>query len=90
MDFASVLEGVSVVRLDTVEVVTTGKTEAQAGDSVWSFIPQIPWKAGAHELRLTELVADMAGNKLSRRFEVSDPEEFNAGTIPFRWRFTVE
>ena len=39
-------------------------------DSVWKFVPERPWVAGEHGLRVATTLEDVAGNSLARPFDV--------------------
>jgi hypothetical protein len=57
-----------------VTVVGGGRTLAggvdlAAGDSVWSFIPESPWRPGTYQLRVDAALEDIAGNSVARVFD---------------------
>jgi len=53
--------------------VTIGEMEA-----LWSFVPVVPWRVGAYELRVDALLEDLAGNSFARAFE----QEWSAHSGP--------
>ena len=42
-----------------------------AGESVWTFAPDVAWRVGAYELVARGTLEDPAGNRLGSRFETS-------------------
>ncbi len=47
-----------------------GSVNLAAGDSVWTFSPNIDWVAGDYELRVGGALEDLAGNNVVRVFDV--------------------
>ncbi|QIF01017.1 Ig-like domain-containing protein [Roseimicrobium sp. ORNL1] len=48
-----------------------GTTTTTAGEQVWTFTPDSPWKAGTLSLQADSFLEDLAGNSLARPFEVN-------------------
>lgn len=59
----------------------TGKAEAAPDGRSWRFVPEAGWRAGLHELRAAPNLEDLAGNSLSKPFEV-DVQAGGAGNNP--------
>ncbi len=49
----------------------TGAISVERGEQEWRFVPEKPWPAGPHELRVGTAIEDHAGNSLARPFEVN-------------------
>jgi len=47
-----------------------GKSELEAEERRWIFIPSHPWTAGAHHLVVATTIEDLAGNNIGKPFEV--------------------
>jgi hypothetical protein len=48
-----------------------GRVRLTAGESVWTFAPDVAWRVGAYELVARGTLEDPAGNRLGSRFETS-------------------
>ena len=48
-----------------------GRVRLAAGESVWTFAPDVAWRVGAYELVARGTLEDPAGNRLGSRFETS-------------------
>ncbi|KAF0180004.1 MAG: hypothetical protein FD161_1017 [Limisphaerales bacterium] len=48
-----------------------GAITVTRGEQEWQFVPEKPWAAGPHELRIATAIEDHAGNSLARPFEVN-------------------
>ncbi|MGO4380935.1 hypothetical protein [Pseudoduganella sp. RAF53_2] len=48
-----------------------GRAGLQQGESVWTFTPQKPWRAGKYQLVVRGTLEDAAGNRLNGHFETS-------------------
>jgi hypothetical protein len=46
-----------------------GRARLTVGESVWTFAPRSPWRAGAYKLMVRGTLEDPAGNRLGGRFE---------------------
>ena len=72
--FASAVSGLALHRLLRVTGKTgeiTGAITITRGEQEWRFVPEKPWAAGPHELRIATAIEDHAGNSLARPFEVN-------------------
>lgn len=58
------------VRCDGAAV--DGEIAVGAGETVWTFTPRQPWRAGAYQLLALEILEDVAGNQVGRAFEVDN------------------
>ena len=61
---------------EVIVVGPTGKTilgKASMGleEKVWQFVPEEAWQLGEYTIRVGSEVADLAGNTISRPFEVN-------------------
>jgi hypothetical protein len=67
-----------------------GEIKLGERETVWTFTPAKPWKAGAYQLVADTRLEDLAGNSLGRPFEVDvlRPVEKKITTktvsVPFR------
>jgi hypothetical protein len=48
-----------------------GRAQLTSGETIWTFIPNLPWKSGAHALVARGTLEDPAGNRLESHFETS-------------------
>jgi hypothetical protein len=48
-----------------------GRAQLSSGETVWTFIPNLPWQSGAHALVARGALEDPAGNRLGSHFETS-------------------
>ena len=48
----------------------------------WSFTPQTPWQAGAHNLVAFAMLEDLAGNRIGRAFEVDQFDRTDKSAEP--------
>lgn len=51
--------------------IITGKSSMALGEKAWQFVPDESWQLGAYSIRVGSEVADLAGNTISRPFEVN-------------------
>lgn len=51
--------------------IITGKGLMGLNEKSWQFVPDEPWQAGEYIIRIGSEVADLAGNTISRPFEVN-------------------
>ena len=49
-----------------------GEIAVDRNETRWTFTPQDPWRAGAHELLALDILEDLAGNQIGRAFEVDN------------------
>jgi hypothetical protein len=47
-----------------------GKVTIPAGETEWRFVPDSPWRAGAHKLMVNTAIEDLAGNRPGLPFDV--------------------
>lgn len=47
-----------------------GRAAAGPSDHTWTFVPDVPWVVGRHQLVALTILEDPAGNKIGRAFEV--------------------
>lgn len=67
--FPEPMEHALALRLIRVAEVS-GKTELNDAGTQWSFVPDKPWRAGAHRLVIQPDLEDLAGNSIGKPFEV--------------------
>src|SRR5262245_41632498 len=48
-----------------------GRAQLTDGESIWTFTPSAPWRAGVYKLVIRGTLEDPAGNRLGSRFETS-------------------
>jgi hypothetical protein len=48
---------------------SAGRAMLSEGDSVWSFVPELPWRPGEHHMRVDATLEDLAGNSVARPFD---------------------
>jgi hypothetical protein len=66
-----------------------GEIALHDSETRWSFRPGAPWRAGEYHLRASDILEDVAGNRIGKAFEV-DAEAGSRGAqarpaaIPFR------
>ena len=46
-----------------------GTSAVEAGDTVWTFRPDAPWRSGAYAVRIEPALEDRAGNRFDRPFD---------------------
>lgn len=51
--------------------IITGKSSMALGEKAWQFVPDESWQLGEYTIRVGSEVADLAGNTISRPFEVN-------------------
>jgi len=67
-----------------------GSAQIAEGDSVWTFAPSAAWTAGTYTLHVDRALEDVAGNNISRLFDVDRPagndtlDGAPVRTVPFR------
>ncbi len=84
LDPAMVTSAVSIHRgLESVPV------EIEVDGLNWRAIPAKPWTAGSYELRADPNLEDLAGNNLTKPFEVDVSEHPNAKTVITKRTFEV-
>lgn len=47
-----------------------GKIEIAENETIWRFIPDLPWQAGRYQLAVGTVIEDLAGNSLDRPFAI--------------------
>ena len=55
--------------VDSAGAPIVGRASADEDDTVWRFTPASPWRAGAHSLRVSTALEDLAGNSVGRLFD---------------------
>lgn len=63
-----------------------GRARLMAGESVWTFTPDVPWRAGVYKVVVRGTLEDPAGNRLGSRFETpihSPPGPATDAMVPF-------
>lgn len=65
----AMLQRVLVVR-DAAGDSPAGEIRVEQGETVWSFRPDDPWKAGEYTLEVETTLEDAAGNSIGRMFDV--------------------
>jgi hypothetical protein len=48
-----------------------GRAQLKDGESIWTFTPNVPWRAGQYKLVARGTLEDQAGNRLGGHFETS-------------------
>jgi hypothetical protein len=87
LDHALLQHAIRVSRENAV--VHEGHISVDEREMRWSFRPTTPWIAGSHSLIVDETLEDLAGNSISRPFEVylpgrRRPAETNRLVVPFQ------
>jgi hypothetical protein len=85
MDYGAVTLGLTVK--DAGGQLVRGHFQA-ANDSLWLFIPDLPWKTQTYELIYNDYLADLAGNPVNRLFEEESMEKM-ASEMQVAFRFTA-
>jgi len=67
--FPEPLDAALALRLIWVDGVT-GKAVLGTEEREWRFVPDQPWTAGEHSIKVDTALEDLAGNKVGRPFEV--------------------
>ena len=52
-----------------------GEVSIQNNEKTWAFIPNEQWKSGEYQVRINTWLEDLAGNNLSRLFEIDLTKE---------------
>ena len=52
------------------EECVPGQVDIRDEERIWSFTPEHTWSSQPHELRVLAILEDLAGNSLTRPFEV--------------------
>jgi hypothetical protein len=72
--FSESLDSALARRLITVEdgqgLIVQGQVSLASAESVWSLVPNVPWKVGEYRLVAGTELEDLAGNAINRPFEV--------------------
>ena len=55
---------------DTNAKPVPGTIEVAENETIWRFIPELPWQAGRYQLVVGTVIEDLAGNSLSRPFAI--------------------
>jgi hypothetical protein len=67
-----------------------GAATSARDETVWRFVPTLPWQGGRYALTADTILEDLAGNSLARPFEVDITATPPKKTGPvLRWEFTV-
>jgi hypothetical protein len=68
-----------------------GVIEVQPGEQEVRFIPDEEWSAGEYQLVVLDILEDLAGNRIGRKFEVDVFNRADSTTVPKRTtlRFVV-
>ena len=88
LDHALVARTIAVV--DGEGKPLAGRGVPAEGDSLWSFVPRLPWDGGEHRLSVHPSLEDLAGNSLARPFDADTrggdpPVERAADAARERW-----
>jgi hypothetical protein len=67
--FSDPMDHALVLRMMAVEGVA-GVARLEDHERLWVFVPEAPWKAGPHRLRVQTTIEDLAGNNIGKPFEV--------------------
>ncbi len=74
VEFGKPMDQALVMRLlqikDSFEATVSGRASLAEEESVWSFRPDDPWRAGDYSLVFAKTLEDLAGNRIGRPFEV--------------------
>ena len=69
VDFPRPLDSALLGRCLAVEGVS-GESRIQNEERRWSFVPDAPWKGTLQQLKVRDMLEDLAGNKVGRPFDV--------------------
>ena len=72
LSFGEPLDHALVARMLSVESDSgpvSGNVATSSGDSVWTFTPASPWRAGTYRVRVDAALEDIAGNSVARVFD---------------------
>ncbi|HEV3143998.1 MAG TPA: hypothetical protein VGZ47_08960, partial [Gemmataceae bacterium] len=58
--------------VDAAGTRSAGRIQISGGETVWSFLPEQPWKIGEYKLVIDTALEDLAGNSIARPFEVDE------------------
>lgn len=85
MDYASIVDGV------TIHDEKGQRVDGwfSAGDPEITFDPYVPWTPGKYTITFDKIVADLAGNRLNRLFEMSASEDVLKDE-PVVWEFKIK
>jgi hypothetical protein len=87
LDHGLLMRALGVTR-DGKEVA--GAIAVDRNETRWTFTPEAPWRTGTYHLLALDILEDLAGNQISRAFEVDNFDTVDKGpnpqtiTIPFR------
>lgn len=51
-------------------------------ERLWEFHPELPWKAGPHQIAVDTVLEDLAGNQIGKAFEVDQTEQITKSVQP--------
>jgi hypothetical protein len=68
MDHALTLRMMRVA--DAAGTPVEGTATMTDAEQAWSFVPDVPWPPGNHQLRVQKTIEDVAGNNIGKQFEV--------------------
>lgn len=74
LDFANSLDQAMLARVLVVKFNddsgVEGKVEIENHETRWAFVPDLPWRIGAHQIEVATNLEDLCGNNLAAPFEV--------------------
>lgn len=68
LDYALLLSQLAVADFNGKPV--PGKIEVAENETIWRFIPDLPWQAGRYQLAVGTVIEDLAGNSIVRPFAI--------------------
>lgn len=77
LDYESMIDAFSIIGPD--RKLVAGQAAIGAGESVWTFVPDEAWPAGAYSIAIATALSDPSGNTVGETFE---PEAFDRGGPP--------
>lgn len=64
----------------------SGRVALEDEEKRWTFTPDSPWTAGDYHIRISDILEDLAGNQVGKKFEVDVFEEIDDNSLPkVRW-----
>lgn len=90
MDESLLRRTLSVLTMEGKEI--SGKVLLEKNETVWKFVPDLPWKSALYSIRLDWKLEDVSGNAIERPFEaeestpVKDVPARKSSLIPFEVR----
>ena len=80
LDHGLLLRALGVLSPDGKPI--SGNVAVGTNELTWSFTPQSPWLAGAHNIVAFAMLEDLAGNRIGRAFEVDQFDRTDKSSEP--------